>query len=66
MYSKLLALLMMITFFCALMTSVNAKGCPDPAPFCEDTEVCIFNQNTQTCTCSCCDDNGLNCKQNFP
>ncbi|CAI2166058.1 14611_t:CDS:2 [Funneliformis geosporum] len=35
MYSKLLALLMMITFFCALMTSVNAKGCPDPAPFCE-------------------------------
>ncbi|CAG8588222.1 5397_t:CDS:2 [Ambispora leptoticha] len=67
MNSKIIILLIAITFFAGSLPSVNAAGCPNPAPFCDKgTEVCIFNQNTQTCSCSCCDDDGRNCDQNFP
>ncbi|PKC14782.1 hypothetical protein RhiirA5_495082 [Rhizophagus irregularis] len=69
MNSRTLILLFIFAFFgiLTLIPSINAKrDCPNPAPFCGGTEVCIFNQNTQECTCSCCNDEGLNCKQNFP
>ncbi|GES84050.1 hypothetical protein GLOIN_2v1572689 [Rhizophagus clarus] len=70
MNSKTLILLFIVAFFGVLtfVPSIEAKrDCPNPAPFCDKgTEVCIFNQNTQECTCSCCDDNGRNCDQNFP
>ncbi|RHZ85520.1 hypothetical protein Glove_64g35 [Diversispora epigaea] len=65
--TKIIILLIAITFFAGFAPSVDAQKCPKPAPFCDKgTEVCIFNQNTQKCTCSCCDDNGTNCNQNFP
>ncbi|KAF0556637.1 hypothetical protein F8M41_014998 [Gigaspora margarita] len=75
MNQKLFILLLAVMFFGGLVPSINAlpapapnaaTQCPNPAPFCDDTEVCIFNTNTQSCTCSCCDSQGKNCKQNFP
>ncbi|KAF0528877.1 hypothetical protein F8M41_012962 [Gigaspora margarita] len=79
MNQKLFIVLLVVMFFGGLVPSINAlpaaapaaaplarRDCPDPAPFCAGTEVCIFNQNTQECTCSCCNDKGENCKQNFP
>ncbi|RIB10008.1 hypothetical protein C2G38_2107141 [Gigaspora rosea] len=73
MNQKLFIFLLAVMFFGGLVPSINAlpapapaTQCPNPPPACDLTEVCIFNQNTQQCTCSCCDDQGQNCKQNFP
>ncbi|RIB03990.1 hypothetical protein C2G38_2121741 [Gigaspora rosea] len=75
MNQKIFILLFAIMLFGSLMPSINSfpanidgdgNNCPDPPPYCDDTEVCIYNQDTNTCTCSCCDSNGQNCHQNYP
>ncbi|KAF0409962.1 hypothetical protein F8M41_008331 [Gigaspora margarita] len=73
MNQKLFILLLAIIFFGGLILSTNVlpapaeSQCPDPAPYCDKgLEMCIFNQDTQMCACSCCDDNERNCYQNYP
>ncbi|CAG8731215.1 7916_t:CDS:2, partial [Funneliformis caledonium] len=44
MHSKLLALLMMLTLFCAYTTSVfiGKNECANPAPFCDGIQMDCF------------------------
>ncbi|KAF0560328.1 hypothetical protein F8M41_002329 [Gigaspora margarita] len=73
MNQKLLILLLAVMFFGGLVPSINAlpapvpsTSCPNPSPHCDLTKKCSFSASTQQCTCICCDENGDNCKQNFP